>query len=160
MTRDPNSSESTLLAGLFAVALGAGIILVSANIIPVDHSDFEAPRWIAALAGIVFLLGGLKVSIMDPRFDYFRDTKIFAIAEYFIIGLMLTSFAIIPTWIAFGPGERQFEGGISIPFLSVWFGPNANLGRIAFGFSSIVMIVFSIVYWGKGFVDLAKMFRQ
>ena len=160
MTEEAEISRNTLLIGLFATVIGAAFILISTNIIPVEGSAFEAPRWIVALAGVVFFLGGLKAVTTDARFDYFRDTKMYAILDYLSIGLLLTSFAIIPTWIAFGPGERQIEGVISTPFLSVWFGTDANLGRIAFGFSAILIIVFAIVNWINRAVHLIIMIKQ
>lgn len=43
-------------------------------------------------------------------------------------------------WVSFGPGTREFSGGISIPFLTINFDQaNEIIGRIIFGIPTLFM---------------------
>ena len=49
------------------------------------------------------------------------------------------SFALIANWVAFGPGERQFSGGGSVGPVGVGGRVGELPGRIAFGFSAVLL---------------------
>ena len=115
------------------MALGLFTILTSANVIPVPDSTFSAPRWIAGCAGLSFLLAGAAVALARPG----AAPGSIAANPYFggAAGLVLV---LILNWIAFGPGPRQFSGGIAIPFVS-WSGPSSEWsGRAAFGIGAMI----------------------
>jgi hypothetical protein len=129
-----------LVVGLGTMAMGLFIILVSADVIPVPESTFEAPRWVAGCAGLSFLLAGAAVALARPG----GPPGTIAANSYFggAAGLVLVG---ILNWIAFGPGPRHFSGGISIPFVS-WSEPSSQwTGRAAFGVGALLADV--IVAW-------------
>ena len=129
-----------LLVGLVTMAVGLFIILVSANVIPVPDSTFEAPRWIAGCAGLSFLLAGTSVALARPAGPQSTLTA----NSYFggAAGLVLVGML---NWIAFGTGPRHFSGGIAIPFASWSSSPGEWLGRAAFGVVALLADV--IIAW-------------
>lgn len=126
-------------------------MLVAADVIPADESSFNAPRWIAGLAGLVFFAGGIAASLQDPRFEPLRDEWWFRAIVNLAGPVIILLFAIIANWIAFTPGERSFSGGISIPFITIsGGGANQLTGRAVFGISAICLNVLVIVLLGRG----------
>lgn len=151
MTKTPGNQDGGWWMGLIAMVAGGFIILISADIIPTDDSSFQAPRWIAGMAGVAFFTTGIILFFRDQRFEFFRDTLIFRFIQFILIGVLLTAFGIIPTWIALGPGEREFSGGISIPFISVATEQGDLSGRIIFGCGALITDTIAIIYWISGF---------
>lgn len=128
------------LIGLGTMALGLFIILISADVIPVADSTFSAPRWLVGCAGLSFLLAGAAVALARPG-----ATPGTVAANPYLGGAAALVLVVILNWIAFGPGPRQFSGGIAFPFVS-WSGPSSEWsGRAAFGISA--MIADLIVVW-------------
>lgn len=133
--------------------MGAGvyIMLVAVNVIHADESSFNAPRWIVGLAGLVFLSGGAAVSMQDAHFDPLRKRWWFRAIVNLAGPVIILLFAIITNWIAFGPGERSFGGGISLPFISIFKGDvNELSGRVVFGASAICLNTLVVVLFGRG----------
>ena len=122
------------------MALGLFVVLISADVIPVPDSTFEAPRWIVGCAGLSFLLAGVAVALARPG----AAPGSIAANSYFggAAGLVLV---LILNWIAFGPGTRHFSGGIALPFVSWSSSPSEWAGRAAFGFGAFLADV--IVAW-------------
>lgn len=128
------------LIGLGTMALGLMVILMSANVIPVPDSTFEAPRWLVGCVGLSFLLAGAAVALARPG----AAPGTIAANSYFggAAGLVLVG---IFNWIAFGAGPRHFSGGIALPFVS-WSVPSSEwFGRAAFGAFAFIADV--IVAW-------------
>ena len=91
----------------------------------------------------------IVVGLMDSGFNEYRETWWLS-SLHGMAGLSIPLiFIMIFKWVAFGPGEREFSGGISIPFLSISF-DNANqiLGRIFFAIPTLFMdlILFLVLY--------------
>ena len=76
MPEKPSNQEGGLWLGLLVIGISGFIILTSAGIIPVEDASFQAPRWIAGMAGVAFFSAGLILLLLDYRFTYFRDTFI------------------------------------------------------------------------------------
>ena len=143
METDRRRTRATyLLIGLATMAIGLFTILISADVIRVPESTFEAPRWVVGCAGLSFLLGGVAVVLARPG----GPPGTLAANPYFggAAGLVLV---VILNWIAFGPGERHFSGGISIPFVSWSTGASEWSGRAAFGAGALLadVIIVSVL---------------
>jgi len=147
MGTEQKPTPSSMWVGIFSILIGASIILVSAGIFRVEESLFNAPRWIVGLAGLVFLNVGIAASLMDTRFEDINQTWWFKLAQSSMGFSIFLIFTIILIWIGFGPGERQFSGGISTPFLS-FFSINTNevIGRMIFGIPGLCLGT-GIIYW-------------
>lgn len=111
-----------IITGGFIATLGAGWI-------PVDPSSVHAPGWVIVLAGLVFALGG----VMCYTQNLGEDTN-----NALVLVLMI-AFASVFSWVAFGPGEREFSGGGSAGGIGVTGRVGEGAGRIAFGFGSVLM---------------------
>ena len=62
--------------------------------------------------------------------------------------------AAVFNWIAFGPGERRFGGGIALPFVAV-SGPSSEwTGRAAFGIGAVLVDLFLVWFLERGLRDL------
>ena len=160
----PNEPEHLSTAGLqfwglFAIALGALIILAAAGVLPSKGED--APAWVVALAGLIFVFAGgllLLRSFMGGNMsdvEIPRGVPLILRATYYVAGLtVVAALATIATWVAFGPGERAFS--VSIPFLGT--GPAKEwIGRGVFGFGAALIWLFFVIaavaWWRKLIVN-------
>jgi hypothetical protein len=149
MDQQPRTLDrSNIFFGLLAAALGAFIMLSALGIL-VPSRATEGERWIGGIAGLVFVLGGIAVVLQtwaangpSPEGDLPSGTPLWLRAVYYIIVLtVVASLATIATWVAFGPGERQFTGNLVMP---QWL--NETAGRALFGFGAILcwLILFAM----------------
>lgn len=116
------------LAGLIA-AMGVFVVLMAVDVIPIDPESLHAPRWVPAVGGLVFVLGGLLAAV-GPGRPLLKDL---------LAGLLILGMAAIATWIAFGPGERRFSGGISVGPVGIRGGTGPSFGRIVFGVGAVLL---------------------
>lgn len=128
-----------VLAGGFIAAIGAGWI-------EVEPSSVHAPGWVIQLTGFVFMLGGAMcyAHVLGER------------VQNGLAVLMMVAFAAVFSWVAFGPGERQFSGGVSVGPLSANGRPGEWGGRIAFGFGSVMLWAIALAIaarWVRSFSD-------
>lgn len=137
--QEPLSPRGTILFGMLFVAVGIAIILMGLDMIPAGRK--HAPNWVGALAGLTFLCGGLAVIIgalgkANPDGSLPEDAPMWLRISQYVLGLIIfASFALIGSWIAFGPGERSFGISMSFP-MSASADPIS--GRIAFGIGAAV----------------------
>ena len=118
------------------VAIGLGVLQIVISVYAGD-AGFNAPRWLLALIGVTFSLAG--IILLVPR----RFSK----SHAFLIAVLTTAFAVVPNWIAFGPGPRRFSTSLSFgPAVHESFSSDAS-GRIAFGLSAIVMNMIAVWGW-------------
>ncbi|OQY27723.1 MAG: hypothetical protein B6I38_09845 [Anaerolineaceae bacterium 4572_5.1] len=54
----------SLVIGSIFAGMGAGIVLLALNIIPVDASAIDAPLWMSITFGLVFFLAGTRIFSM------------------------------------------------------------------------------------------------
>ena len=58
---------------------------------------------------------------------------------------MIGLFASIASWIAFGPGEREFSGGASAGPVSVGGSGGETVGRVMFGFGAVLLWLMEVL---------------
>jgi hypothetical protein len=76
-------------------------------------------------AGLMFVFAGVLIGL-PPEYTRWRA----------LLGtLVVTCFAPTFDWVAFGPGERKFNGS----FVGIGFVPSELMGRICFGFFAVVL---------------------
>lgn len=120
----------SFLTGLVIFALAAGWIAV-------DESKFHAPHWVIGACGAVFMLAGSLVAVPDNAVRL----------RNFLTAVFMTVFAAVPGWVAFGPGEREFGGSVSIGAIAHAIEPGASLGRIAFGIGAVLIGIWAAYAW-------------
>jgi hypothetical protein len=133
--------------GLAVTLILVGGVVIVISILAADER-MEAPRWVAAAAGAVFLLGGLAVIngyAVDQGVERPGDRW-----SLLLGALICSCFAAIATWIAFGPGERRFRVGGSLPL--AWIlspGVTEWLGRAMFGFGAVLVGLVMLAFWWR-----------
>jgi hypothetical protein len=88
-------------------------------------------RWVVVLAGLLFVLAGL--SMLGPR-----DER--SIVASTLGALLVSVFAMVASWVAFGGGERQFK---AITTVSEWS------GRVIFGIGAIALLAMAAWAWWR-----------
>ena len=128
-----------VLVGGIPLLMGAFIVLMALDIIPSDESAFHVPRWVVAVAGAVFMVGGMAV-IWQSAFAHLQETIWYrTVSHLFAAGIFLC-FSLVFNWVAFGPGERQFSNSILIPFVSLELGDaDFSAGRFFFGIFALLL---------------------
>jgi hypothetical protein len=135
MTPDQTAAPPWLAVLLLFV--GGGIMAVGAGLFPSALAGANAPLWVILAAGACFALAGLA---------FFAQRWLPKALAGVIPGLLITLFAAIPAWIAFGEGPRQFSVSFSSFGLSLWWN-DASLGRIAFGIGAVLGAVIAAYVW-------------
>ena len=117
----------TIACASVSIAIGAFVILSSLGLIPSKGAQSE--QLVGFAIGSSFMLGGSAVIVQTfARGRGMRRTQ-------FLLSLgILASLATIQTWVAFGPGDRQFQS--STPFLPSWAGE--PVGRAAFALGAML----------------------
>ena len=149
--------------GLVSAAAGGFILLAAAGFIPAPEESFHAPHWVVGLGGLAFLIAGgilLEGQLFawlgrDGRRDEFRQA-VFEVSRYWAGATIVTIFALMFDWIAFGPGERQFSGSVGLPFFSVTTSAGQSIGRYVFGFCAILLNLLAVWVWAYGIRQLRR----
>ena len=126
-------TKGQVLLGLVCVVFGALPGLVALGLIPPPTTS-PAPAWVGALAGLIFVVGGVclligagrgaRVSVAAPAWA--------GPLQYLVVLGVCAAFATLLSWIAFGPGERAF-----LMRAGAGWGPAPEiLGRAVFGLAA------------------------
>ena len=143
---------ATAMGALFVV-VGLMVVLAAASVVPTDDKAFHAPRWVVSACGLFFVLAGVALAVTSapgaPE-GAGRTTWRRLLLGGTIVGLMAAVF----NWIAFGPGERRFGGGIALPFVAVG-GPGSEWsGRAIFGLAAVLFDLFLVWFLARGLREL------
>lgn len=146
------SARATAWVGALFGVVGLAILFVALGIIPTDESKFHAPHWVVGAAGLMFFLAGIAILTGPPPGapEASRTTW-----RTFLLGLgVVGALAAVFNWVAFGPGPRQFSGGISIPFVAIASRQSEGSGRVAFGIGAVLIDLFLAFIVVRGLRDL------
>ncbi len=140
------SPMARFFLGAALVAGGLFPVLGAFDIGPLHARDIHGPPWLGAVAGGIFVLGGVFLWIGDAatRHPWIGGT---------LVALLLTAFASIGNWIAFGAGPRECTGGVS----GIFFASKAAAAlecRIGFGIGALMLD--GMLLWGLG-IGLRKL---
>jgi len=140
-----------MIAGAFFFAVGAGLLPI-----PGGPSNLHGPLWLLLCVGLAFFLAGLAILIQmlshaNDSGDLPAGAPFWLRALQYLIGLCIfVCFGAISSWIAFGPGERQFSG----TFMFGDVATNATIGRIVFGTGAIFIWLCTAAFAAFGFRKL------
>ncbi len=142
MTRqEPASSRTRFFCGLLAVAIGVFLLLIGLGVVPVNPRSVHGPLWIVSAAGMAFMLAGISIAVgaihgVSEAGDLPKDAGWWMRLFYHLIGVIIAgALASIGSWVAFGPGPRNFSG-TGLFLLSPEVGD--VVGRILFGFGAVL----------------------
>lgn len=146
-----------MLAGLPTTLIGLGILQ------PTPKS-LHAPLWVALCAGLAFMLAGATIALGAVSKDIEADGSLPKTAPlplrivHYLMGLgIVMALALLGSWVAFGPGERNFKSTISFLGGSHSFASGETIGRAMFGIGAVLCWLFLIAVarqgWRKLFAD-------
>jgi hypothetical protein len=124
--------------GIFCALLGVLVIGLGGYRALAESADPGPDAVLIVPIGLIFIFAGILIALPPGRENLRR----------FLGALLITAFAMTFDWVAFGPGERNFSGGVSLGALTVGLGrPGEWLGRAAFGIFALIATVAAIVAW-------------
>jgi hypothetical protein len=126
--------------------MGTLVVLMGLGVIGQPRPG-DAPPWVAVCAGLAFILCGLAVIVgygvaggVGADGDLPVDTPSSVRVVQYGLGVGIAAMlAVIATWVAFGPGPRDFHATGSLGSGPV----NEWSGRIAFGIGAVLMWLFT-----------------
>ena len=127
--------------------------MFSLGVVPMKPRAGDGPLWVAALAGLAFLLAGISVVVgaingVSHTGELPKDSGWWLRLFYHAVAVAVAAtLATISSWIAFGPGPRAF-GGTGMFLLS----PEANaaVGRVVFGFGAVLTWLIAVAFAVSG----------
>jgi Protein of unknown function (DUF3592) len=129
--RADGSQRGQPLLGVVVAAMG--LMVAGSGIYGAIHAEpFNADSLMAVPAGLMFVFAGVLLGL--PPVSKWRNL---------LATLLVTCFALTFDWVAFGPGEREFEGSIG----GFAFIPGEWVGRALFGAFAVVLDVIAIGMW-------------
>lgn len=132
----PSHGQALGLGALMG-AIGAFICAIGLGWIPSPPESFNAPREIVAAAGLAFVFGAALFAL---------NGRAPAWVMGFIGACLWTVFALIPSWIAWGSGPRNFSGD-GLWLLAVVGLDFQSVGRTVFGLSALFMWLCASLTW-------------
>lgn len=109
-----------------AIVFGVGLLILAiAGGVIGERSPQDAPPLVIALAGIVFLSGGVMLALGQQS----RITAYLAV-------VILLAFAGVAAWAAFFAAPEGFSGGL--PFVPREL--NVSLGRVVFAIAAVFLL--------------------
>lgn len=143
---EPASPQARLTGAILSFATGLGIVALAAGWIPMSEESVHAPRWVIGACGAVFIMAGAMIVAPENAVRW----------RNFMSAVFMTVFAAIPGWIAFGPGERQFSGSLSVGAVTQFTQPDVSTGRIVFGAGAVLIGVWAAYAWYSWLRSLFK----
>ena len=155
MPPQPVSPRTAVALGALCVGVGLLIILLAAGILPADERSFHAPHWVVGAAGLMFALMGVAL-VTGPAPGTPAATGRTTWRSLLLGGAVVGLMAAIFNWIAFGPGERRFGGGLAVPFVAISGRASEWSGRAAFGVAAVLLDLFFLWVAARGLRDLLR----
>ncbi len=141
MAQQTGIPTRALFFGFFAGAVGLVFVLMSLGVLA-PLGPIYGPPWIVFCAGLVFVLGAALLALRAAAGDPARDGELppdapraLHLAQYLFVLTMFVCMALVASWVAFGPGERNFTTSGSFGEGRVGDGT----GRVMFGIGAVIM---------------------
>lgn len=148
-TKRQLSKKGVWLMTAMFVSMGLMIVLMAFDVIHVDPSDIHAPRWVLAVSGMMFVIAGFLIPASQ---NHSKATP--GLWVQFLGMMLMGCFAAVFSWVAFGPGEREFSTSVNGFAVE---GSGETFGRAVFGFFAVLVDLWLV--WG-GYNFLKKLIRK
>jgi hypothetical protein len=132
-----------LLMGTAFAAGGVFPILAAFDVGPFKSSSINGPPWIGIAAGSIFLAGAFFIWFHGPATRRPWLGGLFAFA-------MVSAFASLTNWIAFGPGPRECSSTVSLAMFTTARWVTGLECRIAFGIGAVMCNGLLLLIAGRG----------
>ncbi|MDX1585883.1 MAG: hypothetical protein R3222_04030 [Balneolaceae bacterium] len=110
------------MIGWLMTVAGLAVIALALGLLPVEQSQFGAPRWIMGMAGGIFVMAGLMM-VWGEGSSW----------NNLLAALLLTMMGLVGGWVGFFGTDEGFSGGF--PFLPD--AVNISIGRGLFGIGAL-----------------------
>lgn len=125
------------IAGIIVLTLGAGILALGSGVAPHLLEDSHAPMWVLLACGALFALPGLML-LSQGRAPAWVQT---------LLGnCLVTLFAVVPAWVAWGGDARAFSGSGGLFGLIPGLG-SVSFARLAFALGALIMGLVALFAW-------------
>lgn len=121
--------SSPAILGWVCLLLGIYLMLMALEWLPVEEGSVNAPLWVLALCGIVFICAGLMILLRQHK----------RLVDW-LAALVCFSFAAVGCWVSLYAPAEGFSGGI--PFLGQE--NNVVLARVVFAAGAVICLLMSI----------------
>jgi hypothetical protein len=123
--------------GFMVMAAGLSCTALAASYLGAPADRFVLDKVAGLVGGLSFVFGG-AILVVPERFT---GTRAFAGA------LMVTSFALLYDWAAFGPGERHLHGGVPFLHTGVASPLSEMSGQILFAIGAVLFNLMALWAW-------------
>ena len=145
------SPRGRLAFGMLFVLAGLPILLIGLGVLKPDPAGIHAPLWVIACAGLAFMAAGASVALGAGAGTVARDGGLPATApwplraaQYVASHSVVVMLATIGSWIALGPGEREFTSTVSAFGISSSGRGGEMTSRIVFGLGAAMCWLFFV----------------
>jgi phosphatidylglycerophosphate synthase len=143
----PATRKQTIVAGVIATVTGLYFMLVSSHLFFSGLLDPNAAPWVVFCVGLAFLLAGVAILLQSG--GHIGDSgelpadapQWMRVVHCMLVLTIFCCFGAIGSWVAFGPGLREFSGS----FMGAEGPVNDMTGRVAFGIGAVIVWICTIV---------------
>ncbi len=122
--------QTNFTTGIMVILMGGFIFAIGFGVIPIDPSEINVPRWLIAVFGGMFILGGLWALLQQAV----KPGSAGAGWMNFAFALLvLLALAVVCLWIAFGAGDQLFTNSDANRVDPTYVPVNPTVGRVFFG---------------------------
>jgi hypothetical protein len=163
------SPRGAVAVGLICAALGVVIILGGLGVLRLRPApDVADSPWVLVCAGLAFVFAGGAVIVgfavaggTGPDGDLPSGTPFTVRLTQYFLGLgTVGSMTAVFTWIAFGPGERNFSTTVALPVIVHRGSSDDTSGRVMFGIGAVLMWIFLLTFGVSGARRLVREARK
>jgi hypothetical protein len=140
-SRNELSPGARIAIGAAMLALGIAVTAVGAQTLLADPEGLSSEGLVGVPIGMVFAFGGLLLAV-PPRYARLRAAA---------AAVLVTAMALTADWVAFGPGERRFGAHVGAGIVGVHGRASETLGRTVFGVGAVILDLFAVLLWVRGF---------
>lgn len=150
----PATPRQMLIYSAIAAAIGVYFGLVGLRLLPIPggSANLHAQLWLVFCIGLAFILAGAALFIQAVGHANAAGELPAAAPQWMRIAQFLAALTIfvllgaIGSWVALGPGEREFSGSVAV-------GGHAGgvVGRIVFGLGTVIIWLSALALGVHGF---------